>query len=96
MAKAFSANKNPVTIDEYNAGLRIMGELNLSDYFRISQDLKENKLPELSEKNIENHSLNYLVAMEVDTESATPDIKMNAKEQQHAYTKAWSFYIIKN
>ncbi|WP_434524671.1 hypothetical protein [Photorhabdus asymbiotica] len=96
MQKAFADNKNPVTIDEYNAGLGIMGELSLSDYFRISQDLKENRLPELNEKNIQNHSLKYFDAMGVNMKSADPNVKEEAKEQQRAYTRSWGFYMMEN
>ncbi|MCW7550306.1 RHS repeat protein [Photorhabdus sp. APURE] len=96
MGKAFAAKKNPVTIDEYNAGLGIMGELSLSDYFRISQNLKEDSPPKLNEGNIRANSFKYLDAMDIKVDSATDKIKQEAYEQQYAYTASWSFHMIEN
>ncbi|RAX01108.1 MULTISPECIES: RHS repeat protein [unclassified Photorhabdus] len=96
MGKAFAANKNPVTIDEYNAGLGIMGELSLSDYFRISQNLKEDSPPKLNEGNIRANSLKYLDAIGIKADSATDKTKQEAYEQQYAYTASWSFHMVEN
>nr|WP_240492593.1 RHS repeat domain-containing protein [Photorhabdus namnaonensis] len=96
IGKALAAKKNPVTIDEYNAGLGIMGELSLSDYFRISQDLKEDNPPRLNKQNIATNSLKYLDAMDIQEKSATAEIKQEAYEQQEAYTKSWGLHMIDN
>ncbi len=96
IGKALAAKKNPVTIDEYNAGLGIMGELSLSDYFRISQDLKEDSPPRLNKQNIATNSLKYLDAMDIQEKSATAEIKQEAYEQQEAYTKSWGLHMIDN
>ncbi|MBS9437742.1 RHS repeat protein [Photorhabdus noenieputensis] len=96
IGKALAAKKNPVTIDEYNAGLGIMGELSLSDYFRISQDLKEDNPPRLNKENIATNSLKYLDAIGTEEKSATAEIKQEAYEQQEAYTKAWGLHMINN
>ncbi|MEK9498008.1 RHS repeat domain-containing protein [Photorhabdus sp. P32] len=96
IGKALAAKKNPVTIDEYNAGLGIMGELSLSDYFRISQDLKEDSLPKLNKENIRTNSLKYLDAMSIEEKSAPDEIKQEAYEQQYAYTASWGFHMIEN
>ncbi len=86
---AMDEKKVPVTIDEYNAGLGIMGELSMDDYFRIKSSLKNEEPGTFNERAIEENSKKY-----IDVNSNLGNAE--AKQLQQAYTKSWWMYLTEN
>ena len=86
---AMNDKKVPVTIDEYNAGLGIMGELDMNDYFRIRTDLLNENPGKFDDNAIKENAKKYS-----DVDATMKDDE--TQNMQKAYTKSWWNYLIEN